>query len=132
MPVAVQHAMPEETFATPAAAEVVHAAAAEMAAPVAAPESAFVREPLAAAPAIHREPAPMPVRSEPARMPVPDVEVEKALEQSGLVLVQTDPSKVKLAQPAPAPQYVPAQPRPRRAPPPDTGPLQIVETRKDA
>ena len=74
----------------------------------------------------------MPVRSEPAHVPVPEVEVEKALEQSGLVLVQTDPSKVKLAEPAPAPQFVPPQPRPRRAPPPDTGPLQIVETRKDA
>jgi len=34
--------------------------------------------------------------------------------------------------PAAEPQIVPPRPRPRRAPPPDTGPLQIVETRKDA
>jgi hypothetical protein len=67
-----------------------------------------------------------------APAPAPVIDVEKALQESGLVLVQTDPSKVHLQEPAPAPQFVPARPRPRRAPPPDTGPLQIVETRKDA
>jgi hypothetical protein len=91
-----------------------------------------VSEPVAAAPAIHAEPAPMPVRSEPVHVPVPEVEVEKALEQSGLVMIQTDPAKAKPAEPAAEPRFVPPQPRPRRTPPPDTGPLQIVETRKDA
>jgi hypothetical protein len=56
--------------------------------------------------------------------------VEKALQESGLVMIQTDPSKVKLAEPVAEPRFVPAPPRPRRAPPPDTGPLQIVETKK--
>jgi len=58
--------------------------------------------------------------------------VEKALEESGLVMIQTDPNKAKRAEPAAEPQFVPPRPRPRRAPPPDTGPLQIVETHKDA
>jgi len=78
------------------------------------------------------EPAPaaLPTRSEPVQAPAPAVDIEKALEESGLVLVKTDPSKVKPAEtPAMAP-YVPAPPRPRRAPPTDTGPLQIVETKK--
>jgi hypothetical protein len=56
--------------------------------------------------------------------------VEQALQESGLVMIQTDPTKVKLAEPMAEPRFVPAQRRPRRAPPPDTGPLQIVETKK--
>jgi hypothetical protein len=64
--------------------------------------------------------------------PVAPIDVDKALQDRGLVLVQTDPSKVKLAEPAAEPQFTQARPRPRRTPPPDTGPLQIVETRKDA
>ena len=74
----------------------------------------------------------MPVRSEPAQVPVPEVEVAQALQQSGLVMIQTDPAKAKQTEPAAEPRFVPPQPRPRRAPPTDTGPLQIVETRKDA
>ena len=65
-------------------------------------------------------------------MPAPFAEVEKALQESGLVMIQTDPAKAKPAEPEAKPGFVPPQPRPRRAPPPDTGPLQIVETRKDA
>jgi hypothetical protein len=65
-------------------------------------------------------------------MPVPDVDVDTALEQSGLVMIQTDPNKVKSIAPVAERQFVPPPPRPRRPPPPDTGPLQIVETRKDA
>jgi hypothetical protein len=61
---------------------------------------------------------------------VPVINVEQALQESGLVLIQTYPSKVKLAEPAAESRFVPAPPRPRRAPPPDTGPLQIVETKK--
>jgi hypothetical protein len=72
----------------------------------------------------------VPDRFEPIAMPAPIVDVEKALEASGLVLIQTDPSKVKRAEPAVTPQFVPAAPRLRRPPPPDTGPLQIVETKK--
>jgi hypothetical protein len=45
-------------------------------------------------------------------------------------MIQTDPSKVKLADALAEPRFVPAPPRPRRIPPPDTGPLQIVETKK--
>jgi len=100
--------------------------AAEMPIPVAAPEPALVSEHAAAEPA----PAPVPVRFEPAAPPAPVVDVQKALQESGLVLIQTDPRKVKLAEPVAEPRYVPAQRRPRRAPPPDTGPLQIVETKK--
>jgi len=85
-------------------------------------------------PAAHAEPAPAPIlpRSEPAPPRAPAVDVEKALEESGLVMIQTDPNKAKRAEPAAEPQFVPPRPRPRRAPPPDTGPLQIVETHKDA
>jgi len=130
--------MSEERLAAPvpAAAETVHAVAAEMPVPVVAPEPTFlheptfVSEPAAAAPAVHAAPAPVAVRSEPTPAPVPAVDVEKALQDSGLVLIHTDPSKVKLVEPVAEPRFVPAQPRPRRAPPPDTGPLQIVETKK--
>jgi len=48
------------------------------------------------------------------------------------VLIQTDPDKLKSLPPAAEPQSAPPRPRPRRTPPSDTGPLQIVETRKDA
>jgi hypothetical protein len=84
--------------------------------------------------AVHAEPAaapiPEPIRFEPTPPQVPAVSVEKALRESGLVMIQTDPTKVKLAEPVAEPRLVPAPPRPRRAPPPDTGPLQIVETKK--
>jgi hypothetical protein len=84
------------------------------------------------APAVQAEfaPTPVPVRSDPTPPPAPAVSVEKALQESGLVMIQTDPTKVKLAEPVTETRLVPAQPRPRRAPPPDTGPLQIVETKK--
>lgn len=124
--------MSEERSAAPAPAPVEaavqQATAAEM--PIAAAEPAYLAEPVAAAPVVHAEPA--PVRSEPAPAPIPAIEVEKALQESGLVLIQTDPNKVKLVEPVAEPRFVPVQPRPRRAPPPDTGPLQIVETRKDS
>ena len=127
-----QHAMSEERLASPAAAPVeaaVHAVATELPVPVAAAEPAFVTEAV-----VHAEPAPAPtpVDSEPTPPPAPSVNVEKALQESGLVMIQTDPSKVKPAEPVAEPRFVPPRPRPRRVPPPDTGPLQIVETRKDA
>ncbi|MCJ7838989.1 MAG: ribonuclease E [Burkholderiales bacterium] len=59
------------------------------------------------------------------------MDVEKALEESGLVMIQTDPNKAKEVAPAPEPQVIPRAPRPRRPPPPDTGPLEIVETQKN-
>ena len=100
--------------------------------PVVVPKPAFVAEPVAAAPAVYAEPAPVavPVRAEPTPPPAPVVSVEKALQESGLVMIQTDPSKLKPVAPAAEPRVVPPQLRPRRAPPPDTGPLQIVETKK--
>jgi len=130
-----QHALPEETLAIPAAAPVeaaVHAVAAELPAAVAAAGPAFVAETAAPAVPAGPTPAPAPVRTEPAPPLAAIVNVEKALQESGLVMVKTDPNKVKPAEPAAEPRFVPPQPRPRRAPPPDTGPLQIVETRKDA
>jgi hypothetical protein len=98
----------------------------EVPVPAAAPEptSAPVRAEVVA------ESAPAPVRAVAIAEPAPFVDVERALEQSGLVLVKTDPSKVKPIEAVAPSQPVAAAPRPRRAPPPDTGPLQIVETKK--
>jgi hypothetical protein len=76
-------------------------------------------------------PEPAPVLLEAAAPPAPAVDAEQALQERGLVMIQTDPSKVKPIEPVAEVQLTP-RPRPRRAPPPDTGPLQIVETRKDA
>ncbi|MFH1604388.1 MAG: hypothetical protein ABIH03_10835 [Pseudomonadota bacterium] len=90
----------------------------------------------AAAAAPRAEPEPALVRAEPPRVePAPSapfVDVEKVLQESGLVMIKTDPSKVKPIEPLAETPFVRAQPRPRRPPPPDTGPLQIVETRKNA
>ena len=126
--------MSEERLTAPAAARVEaegHAAAVEPPVPVAAAEPAPVPE--AAAPVAARAvPAPAAARAEPIVPPAPVVNLEKALQETGLVMIQTDPSKVKPVEPDAEPRFVPPQPRQRRAPPPDTGPLQIVETRKDA
>ncbi|MGP1676346.1 MAG: Rne/Rng family ribonuclease [Burkholderiales bacterium] len=148
MQMPAQQAVPEEKFAAPAPDEVVHPPVAEVAEvpevpiPVVVTEPAIVAEPLVEAIAVHAEPAqvqpapvqpapvPIPLRSEPAPSPAPVLTVENALQESGLVMIQTDPSKVKLAEPVAEPRLVAAQPRPRRTPPPDTGPLQIVETKK--
>jgi len=131
--VPMQQALPEQHFPAPVPEETVHAAAAELPPVVAATEPAFMTEP-AAVPAAQAQPAPMPVTvpAQPAPSPLPEVEVEKALQESGLVMIKTDPNKLKAVAPAVERAFVPPQPRPRRAPPPDTGPLQIVETRKDA
>lgn len=138
MQMAASPAMSEERLTitpaiqTAAADEGVHAVAAENPVPAAAPEPAFVPEPEAASPAVHAEPspAPVPVHFESTPPPGPAVSVEKALQESGLVMIQTDPHKVKLAEPVAETRVEMARPRPRRAPPPDTGPLQIVETKK--
>jgi hypothetical protein len=56
------------------------------------------------------------------------VDLERALEQSGLVLVQTKANAPQPAEPEPA--FVPAR-RERRAPPADLNtPMQQVETQK--
>jgi hypothetical protein len=132
-----QQAVPEESMAAPAQAEVVHAPAAEMPMLVAVAEPAVLAEPAAEMPVVHAEPEPVqavsvpaPLRAEPAPPPAPVIAVEKALQESGLVMIQTDPSKVKPIEPMVEPRMMAAQLRPRRAPPPDTGPLQIVETKK--
>lgn len=122
--------MSEEKLAAPVEAA-VHAVATELPVPVAAAEPAYVPE--AAVPVAARaEPAPAAARAEPIAPAAPSVNVEKALQESGLVMIQTDPSKVKPAEPVAESRFVPSRPRARRVPPPDTGPLQIVETRKDA
>jgi ribonuclease E len=132
-----QQAAPEERFAAPAFAapteDSTHAVEAESPVPVAAPAPEPLAAPKLVVPA---EPAAVPVmaHSEPTPPPAPPMaamDVEKALEQSGLVMIQTDPNKAKEVAPAPEPQIVPRGPRQRRPPPPDTGPLQIVETHKN-
>ena len=133
-----QQTMAEERLAepTPVSAPIeaaIHPVPVEIPAPVVVVEPAVVvREPVATTAAVYSEPAPaaVPVRSEPISPPAPIVDIEKALQESGLVMIKTDMSKVKLAEPMAETQHRPAQPRPRRAPPPDTGPLQLVETKK--
>ena len=138
MQIPAPQALPEERFAIPtqatAPAEAVQSVAAEMPVAVVAAEPVFAPEPAAAPPAVHAEsvPAPVAVRSAPIPAPAPAIDLAKALQESGLVMIQTDPNKAKPAEPVAESEFVPSQPRPRRAPPPDTGPLQIVETRKDA
>jgi hypothetical protein len=106
------------------------------AAPVEAPATVVIAQPAvithetAVTAVAESAQAALPAHSKPVPAPAPAVDIEKALEESGLVLVKTDPSKVKLAEPPAVASYVPAPPRPRRAPPTDTGPLQIVETKK--
>jgi len=103
--------------------------------PAPLPEPVALREP-AAAPATHAEPEAEPVHAEPVHAEpaasAPSVDIEKVLQESGLVMIKTDPSKVRPIEPVPEAPVVQPRPRPRRAPPADTGPLQIVETRKDA
>lgn len=133
-----QQTIPEERLAAPAPVSApIEAASHPM--PVEVPASVVIAEPTvvvreseATTPAIYAEPPPavVPVRSEPTPLPAPSVDIEKTLQESGLVMIKTDPSKVTLAEPVGEAPYVPAPPRPRRAPPPDTGPLQIVETKK--
>jgi hypothetical protein len=98
--------------------------------PVASAQTTPVPEPTA--PAVHAESiqSGTTVGFEVPASPALGINVEKALRESGLVMIQTDPNKVKPVEPVAEPQFVPAPPRPRRAPPPDTGPLQIVETKK--
>jgi len=69
-------------------------------------------------------PAPAPVQTPQAS----SADLERALKESGLQLVQTKAdAKVELP---PEPEFVPAK-RPRRPPPADLGqPLQMVETVK--
>jgi ribonuclease E len=118
-----------ETGAGPAIAE------AEASAQPAALESG-------AEPALATDPGPAqatlpaePQREAPAQLPppVPVLNVEEALKQSGLVMVQTDPSRTGSA-PEPGVEPAPA-PRPRRerkpAAPKADEPLMQIETRRD-
>jgi len=64
----------------------------------------------------------------PAPKPVVDpVEIERALQQSGLVLIQTDRSRVTPVQAEPEQQSSP-RPKRERRPPPAAEPLMQVET----
>jgi len=113
-----------------AAASIEEARVEQAPAPIAVPvaEQAMPETPAEAETTTTVE-APAPVTAA-AEVP-PAVDLSKTLQESGLVLVQTDPSKLKpVEQPVEA-TPVPRQPRPRRPPPPDTGPLLIVETRRD-
>jgi hypothetical protein len=71
---------------------------------------------------------PAPVHAEPRPVePAPDpADLERALTESGLELIQTRSGTV--TEPAPEPQFVPAK-RSRRTPPPEFGePMVQVET----
>jgi ribonuclease E len=130
--VPAQAAPPAAAYSAPVAVT-ADAVTAEAAAPAAIVEHTIIApDPAATESMVRAEsvPAAAPVHSEPTRPPAPVADIEKALEESGLVLVRTDPGKVRPAETTAASQYVPPQPRPRRTPPADTGPLQIVETRK--
>jgi ribonuclease E len=131
-----QQVMPEEGFAVPATdmapiAVEFQSALVDVPAPVVTAETTAVAEPVAAPAAIDAEPAAVavPAHAEPPS-PAPFVDIEKALEESGLIMIKTDLTKVKPIEPAAELQYVPPRPRPRRAPPPETGPLELVETKK--
>lgn len=108
------------TDATATAATTVAVAPAVAAEMIAAPAVAPIAAPAASVPT----PTPTP---EPAPAAAP-VDLERALEQSGLVLVQTKANAPQPAEPEPA--FVPAR-RERRAPPADLNtPMQQVETQK--
>jgi hypothetical protein len=89
--------------------------------PEATPEPVMAQEPAPVAPIYVSAPAAAP-------KPVVDPEaIERALQQSGLVLIQTDRSRVA---PVAAEPEVQATPRPKRErrPPPPAEPLMQVET----
>ena len=84
---------------------------------------------------VEPEPASPPevrVKAAPPPVQAPQVspaDLGRALQESGLQLIQTKPGAT--LEIPPEPEFVPAK-RPRRPPPPDLGqPLQIVETRKE-
>lgn len=110
------------TDATATAATTVAVAPAVAAEMIAAPAVAPIAAPAASVPTPTPTPTPEPA---PAAAPV---DLERALEQSGLVLVQTKANAPQPAEPEPA--FVPAR-RERRAPPADLNtPMQQVETQK--
>jgi hypothetical protein len=115
---------------TPAAASVMSTDATATAATTVAVSPAVAAE-VIAAPAV--APIAAPAASVPTPTPAPapaaaPVDLERALEQSGLVLVQTKATAPQPAEPEPA--FVPAR-RERRAPPADLNtPMQQVETQK--
>jgi ribonuclease E len=119
-----------ETGAGPAASK------AEASTQPAALESAAVPAALAADSHLSQATPPAELQLEtPAQLPppVPAINVEEALKQSGLVMVQTDPSRAGSA-PEPGVEPAPA-PRPRRerkpAAPKADEPLMQIETRRD-
>jgi ribonuclease E len=107
----------------------------EVDAPVAAGVSAAAapvfeppREALAVVPPAAPERAPEVRR--PAPPPAPQLDVDRALRESGLVMIETSREKVQAPPPAEEAQ-APRARRERRPPPPDLDvPLQQVETRK--
>ena len=115
--------VPAEVTATPPVQE-------SLPSPVSAPATReHVREPLVAAevPQSHAAPA-APVAQETRPAPhLPDpAEIQRALQESGLELVQTRPGNTVV--PPSEPEFVPAK-RERRPPPPDLEqPLEQVET----
>ena len=117
--------------------------AAEMAAAAAAAEANAVEtapvmherspEPEYTAPSMpERQPEPVQVQVAAPRSVVqtpaaPPVDLDRVLQESGLVLIQTDPGKVVSSQPEPEPMAA-SRPRRERRPPPASEPLVQVET----
>jgi ribonuclease E len=105
------------------------------------PAAAPVSRPAPAAPTVglepvaeHRAPAPVPEiesRQEPRGMPPapPPQDLDTALRESGLVMIETDRGKVREAEPVT--EALPPRPRRERRPPPPGAnePLEQVETR---
>ena len=112
-PVAIVEAAPAEIITPPVVAEVAVTPAAEVVAPVA-------------------EIAMKDVEQTPVSAPVAAIDLDKALEQSGLVMVETSSDKVQSWQPEAAASE--AAPRPRRKRPAPVAvsdePLMMVETQK--
>jgi len=129
----------EEAVVPPAVPEAPAPAASEPAVPVwtAAPEpvtpvpaAVEYTEPAAPAPQVSVRPPVEVVAASAAPAPAPQPELDEALRESGLVLIETDPSKAKAAEPVEAPAPAPRAPRERRPTPvAQDEPLVQVETR---
>jgi ribonuclease E len=92
--------------------------------PVVAPAFESPREAQMAAPA-----APERAREARASAPPPQIDLDSALRESGLVMIETSRDKAQAAAPAVEEVEAPRARRERRPPPPDLDtPLQQVET----
>jgi hypothetical protein len=103
--------------------------------PAPAPEPMAAPEPVTVAPRVQEErPAVREERAAPPprqRVEEPRIDPKEILESAGLVMIETDRSKVRIQAPVmeePQPAGRPRRERPK--PPPQDGELEQVETRK--